>query len=1060
MSQALKVKIAGLYTFQNDLSAVPEGALSQADNIVIDRDSEAEPRRGFDYLSHNSGVQSVYSDTTYRASKLFFYQNKTLSYYGPVGAPTTLAHHDSSSGWTNYSGTFSPPSSTVTMRSTQASQNFYYTTSNGVYKLDAYNGTPAVIGVPPALDVTASIAATVTPTASTATSSRLLQSVSSITGVAVGMSITGTNIPANSYITSFNATTITISAAATGSGSTITMTISAPATWLATGASSGLNTTAYRILWGIKDANKNLILGAPSQISQVSNTTAAVAAPIVNFSINPTITTAHFYQIYRPAAVANGITPNDEGQLVYEGNPTAADITYGQISVVDIVPDALRGATIYTAQSQDGLANENAPPPLAKDIAVFRDCLFYANTSTLQSFNLTLLGTGTPTGIQATDTLTIGGVVFTAAASETASTGTFAVASTYLLTAGSAHTHTNTTIDTIAATTTGMAVGMAITGTGIPAGAFITAVVNSSTVTISIATTGTATIADLTVTGDSASQAIRDTALSLVRVINRYASSTVYAYYLSGPTDLPGMILLQARTVGAAVFTVISTRTSCWSPVITTAQSSTNDVNKNAVFYSKPSQPEAVPLGFKIPVGSADKNILRIIPLRDSLFVLKEDGIFRIYGTSSENFQVTPLDNTANLIAADSAVALNNQIWALTTQGVVSISETGVQIMSRSIESDLTSLTSLTDGSGNSAYSTLQQTSFGIAYESSRAYYLFVITGGTDTGPTQYYRYNTITNTWTHGALAKACGGVNPNDDKLYLGSSAAAIIDVERKSLTYSDYADYSSTQTFSGIFSLVTTGTTHTSTLIDSLASTTGVTVGMGVSGSGLPAGAKVSVINSATSITLDNATGSSLGGTAITFSAIPATVFSITSSDTIEVGSIIFQSSTVFGTVASVDAIVGTVTMTLPTAFSNAAADVLAPIPCAMTWIPLTLENPGMSKQVHETSLLFKSDFNGSATVGFSSDVSPAVETETISGGNVGGWGLFGWGGPFETPLGVPWGGANRRRPIRVMVPRNHQRASVLNISFSHSYGYSPWILQGLSGIGDATSERVDT
>lgn len=985
----MSVKIAGLYTFQNDLSSVPEGALSQADEIVVDRDNEAEPRRGFDLLTH-AGTQSRFSTASYRAAKMFFYQDKILSHYGPPAAPTTLAYHNSTTGWVNYTGTFSAPSAAFSMRSAQASQNFYFTTSTGIKKLDAYNGTPSTVGVPPGLDVTASIAVAVTPTATTVSSSKTITSVSAITGVAIGMSVTGTNIPASSYIVSFNATTITLNNAATGSGSGITMTIGVPATWLAVGSASGSNTTAYRILWGIKDANKNLILGAPSQITQVSNTTAAAVATIVNFSIPSGITTSHFYQIYRPPAVASGVTPNDEGQLVYEGNPVAADITYGQISVLDIVPDALRGATIYTAQSQEGLANENAPVPQANDIAVFRDCLFFANTTSLQSYDLTLLGVGSPAGIQAADTITIDSIAYTAATSETASTGTFAVTSAFLFT-GNVTTHSNTTVDGISSTT-GMTAGMSISGTGIPAGAFITVISSSVAVVISIAATASATVTG-TVTGDSAAQAIRDTALSLVRVINRYASSTVYAYYLSGPTDLPGMILLQSRTVGASAFPVVSSRSTCWNPTLPssgTTQVSTADASKNGIYFSKPSQPEAVPLANKIPVGSADKDILRIIPLRDSLFVLKEDGIFRIYGTDASNFRATPLDNTADILAPDSAVPMNNQIYALTSQGVVTISETGVQIISRPIESDLTSLTSLVDGSGNSAFTTLQNTSFGVAYESARSYFVFVITGGSDTYPTQYYRYNYVTNCWTHSLLAKYCGGVNPADDKLYLGNSTAEIIDVERKSLTYSDYADYSSTQTISDV-----TGTLVT-----------------------------------------------------------------ISGSDTISVGSIIYQSATVFGTVASIDAIAGTVTMTLATAFANASADVLAPINTVIRWVPFAFQNPGMSKQVHETSLLFKSDFNGSATVGFSSDVSPAIETETVSGGNVGGWGLFGWGGPFETALGVPWGGANRRRPVRVMVPRNHQRASVLSVIFSHSYGYSPWILQGISLIGDATSERTTT
>jgi hypothetical protein len=707
----------------------------------------------------------------------------------------------------------------------------------------------------------------------------------------------------------------------------------------------------------------------------------------VNFSVPSGITTSHFYQIYRSPAVAAGITPNDEGQLVYEGNPVAADITYGQISVLDIVPDALRGATIYTAQSQEGLANGNAPIPLADDLAVFKECLFLGNTSTLQTYDLTLLGVGTPAGIQSGDTLTIGGVVFTAAASETTSTGTFQVTSAFTF-SGNGTTHTNTTVDGISSTT-GMAVGMFVSGTGIPTGTYITNVTSGVAITISQAATASATVT-ITVAGDSAAQAIRDTALSLVRVINRYASSTTYAYYLSGPTDLPGMMVIQARTVGAAAFSVISSRATCWNPALPTSgstQVSTNDVGKNVVFFSKSGQPEAVPLANTIAVGSADKEILRIIALRDSLFVLKEDGIFRIYGTDASNFQVSPLDYTANLIAPESAVALNNQIFALTSQGVVAISETGVQIMSRPIESDITSLTSLVDAGGNSAYATLQQTAFGVAYESARAYYIFLITGGTDTVPTQYYRYNTITNAWTHAAISKTCGDVNPLDDKLYLGNASTNIIDVELKTLTYSDYADYQSTQTISAV------------------------------------------------------------AGTTVTISA----------SDTIAVGSIIYQSATVFGTVASIDAIAGTVEMTLATAFANAAADVLAPISCAITWAPITLGNAGLAKQIREVAPIFKSDFNGAAQVGFTTDVTPGTEYEAIAGGNVGGWGLFGWGGTAETSTGVDWGGEARRRSIRVMVPRNHQRSSILNVSFLHAYGYAPWILQGISAIGDVSSER---
>ncbi len=977
MSQNLTIKVSGLFTYPSDLSAVPEGALSQADNVVIDKDGIAEPRRGFDYLTH-AGTKSAFSDPTYRANKLFFYQNQILAHYDT----NLLAYHDPTTGWTNYSGTYNPPSATVKVRSAQASKNFYCTTALGVYKLDKYNGTPAAIGVPAGLDLQASIATAVTPNVTTFNGNTVITSLSSSTGLAIGQSVTGTGIAANTTIVSFTATSIVLSKAATADGTNITITCSAPATWLSTAfASSPTPVTAYRVMWGVKDTNDNLILGAPSQRSEVTNTTASTAAVILNFTIPAGITTAHFYQIYRAAAVAVGVEPNDELGLCYEGNPTSSDISAGFMSVLDVVPDALRGATIYTAQSQEGLGNANEPPPMAMDLAVFRNSLFYGNTTGLQNYTLTLLGCGSPSGIQSGDTLTIGGVVYTGASSETVGSAQFQVYPVFLLST-TATTNSSTSLTSVAATT-GIAAGQVITGTGIPAGTYVVSI-SGSTVTMSQAATASASGVAITFTGDSAGQAIGDTALSLVRVINRYASSTVYAYYLSGPNDLPGKILIESRTVGAATFPVISSRATCWNPALPTSgttQSSKNDAFKNAVFYSKTSQPEAVPLGNYILVGSADKNVLRIMALRDSLFILKEDGIFRIYGTDPSNFQVALLDNTAILIAPDTAVTQNNQIFALTTQGVVTISETGVSIMSHAIESDLTSLTS-------ENYSLLQTSSFGVAYESARAYYLFVMSNGADTGPTQYYRYNTITNTWTRGTLAKTCGAVNPVDDKLYLGNSGSNIIDVERKSLTYSDYADYSSTQTIS----------------------------------------------------------------------AVVGTLVTITSPDTIAVGSIIYQSATVFGEVASVDTIGGTVTTTLATSLVAGSADVLAPISCVVAWAPVTLANPGVAKQMRLATLMFKSDFNGTATVGFSTDVSPNVVSETIQGSQVGGWGLFGWGGPQETPLGTPWGGSNRRRPVPVMIPRQHQRCTLLTVTFSHAFAYAPWQLQGLSVIGNIVGERV--
>ena len=70
-------------------------------------------------------------------------------------------------------------------------------------------------------------AATVTPTGSASSGATLITSVSSMTGVNIGMSVSGTNIPANTFVSQINSgTSFTISNATTGSisGGTLTIT--------------------------------------------------------------------------------------------------------------------------------------------------------------------------------------------------------------------------------------------------------------------------------------------------------------------------------------------------------------------------------------------------------------------------------------------------------------------------------------------------------------------------------------------------------------------------------------------------------------------------------------------------------------------------------------------------------------------------------------------------------------------------------------------------------------------------------------------------------------------
>lgn len=201
---------------------------------------------------------------------------------------------------------------------------------------------------------------------------------------------------------------------------------------------------------------------------------------------------------------------------------------------------------------------------------------------------------------------------------------------------------------------------------------------------------------EYTVDTASASLATRidNTIRKLVDVINQ-KSTIVYAYLLStGDSDLPGKIVLETRTLGTTSFTVASSKSTCWSPALSsspgTSQTSTNDAYKNGLMYSKLQQPEAVPGLQILYVGSSDDRISRIIALKDSLLIFKQkDGVYALRGQTPGSFTVELLDATARIIAPETACVVNNLVYCLTETGVVEVSDNGVSIISIPIKTRL-----------------------------------------------------------------------------------------------------------------------------------------------------------------------------------------------------------------------------------------------------------------------------------------------------------------------------------------------------------------------------------
>jgi len=988
-SQRIIIKAKGLYTHPNLLSEVPDGALVVADDVVIDRDGIIEPRRGFTRMADS---------VTGNLERIFVYQDTLLIHHNNA----TLRYRNGSV-WTALTGTFAAPNATTSkMHTAEANKNFYFTTSAGVYRLDAYNGTPLLSGVqkPPGFErdqrvATAIIGAmerigtTVTVTTSAAHGFYVGQVVNMNTAGEANFVTGNKTVVAAATSTTF---TYTEAGAATTNGTLQTF---VPAQLAgATGILVDASQFAYRVTFTYPDANGNFMESAPSSrfvLTNASGTPGWITTesknPVLRVLLPTTLSTSHSVNLYRSPAIASTIEPSEELGLVFSRKPNSAEVARGYMDVTDVVPDALRSTTIYTAPSQDGIALANERPPLAKDLAVFGGSTWYANTVGLPRFEFSILGVGGATGIQNGDSIAFSGDI------------SYQVFGVY---------------------------------------DFVTATPTTAT-QVKLETSGTA------------SQNIRNTALNLVAAINRNASDTVYAYYVSADSDAPGKIIIEGRTPGAATLypyltsatvnssastaprlnnigiynlaragstvtatvsgsahsfvagqqvylavgnadfpagvklIVTSTATTFTytesgsavslatqifypSPAVTYSSES----KPGRVYYSKTEQSDAVPLFNYFDIGKADADILRVVPTRTSLFVFKEDGLFRIVGANGA-FEVQQFDPTVILLCPDSAVQLQNQVFGMSTQGIVAVSDTGVDIVSRPIEFALNKIKA-------QSLANFKNLSYGIAYESDRKYIFGCVNTTSDTWPTKAWTYNTVTSAWTRWGLQRRYGIVNPVDDKLYVASAAGSYVHQERKAFTSADYSD----------------------------------------------------------------------ADAAITIVSVVGNVVNLGSAAGVARGDVIVQGS-YYALVDSV--LVNAVTCNAngqQSEFTAAAATVYTSIASSVQWAPITGDAPGKLKTFQDTEFLFANAHIPRFTYGVSTELNRTVDSTIVDTGQDST--IAQWTTPDQL-----WDGTDRPVNVRLYAPQAYRMADRLNVIFSMSAAFGCWALNGIAQLFKGGSDR---
>lgn len=1025
-SSANLITAKGLITFSNELS-VPEGALVKANNVNIDERGVITPRRGFaDY-----GTSISTEDT--RLNQIMEYKDRLIRHYGSI-----LEFDNGSGTFTSFSGTYTEIEDGFRLKYQEAQGNLYFTSDSGIKKISETS----------AANITAS-------------------SIED-SGAVKAYDIEGTGV--------INAT----------------------------GFLTTESKVAYRVVFGKKDNNGNLLLGSPSARFVVTNS-SAVDNNVVDLEITlvSELTTEYFYQVYRTGVVQisgsltlNDIDPGDEMNLVIENPITSSDLSAGTITIQDITPEDFResGALLYTNEiTGEGILQSNEPPPIAKDIELFRNTMFYANTKTIHQLSINMIS-----------------------------------------------------ISNITAGTTKIFIGN-----------------STSTRTYSFENAENVANQEIGLSSSpSIGVSIDETARSMVKVINRDPSGIVYARYLSGPNDLPGIIQLESRnltddnfyigindssasgdfnpqlpvsktinsisfsagsgspalinstahgfTTGDSVFVYSPDTTPAFSGLYTATVSNVNEftvpVNitgedlagtnailfqptgetssdnlefSNRLYFSKTGQADAVPSVNYLSIGPEDEPIERIIALRDNLFVLKTDGVYIVDGVTSPNFSSRLLDNSTNIIAPDSGVVLNNQIYCLTTQGIATVTETGVSILSRPIENLILGIT-------NSRYN-FRLPSFGVSYESDRSYILWLPTETDDTIATQCYRYNTFERAWTRWDVQATCGLVNSATDKLYLGAGDRNYILEERKLDSRTDHSDRNITkslgtsaisETLVELNSLVDVSIGDvlvqeqyiTLTIYNRLLKKLDIDPGLDdtdyentlLMSPGDNITDKMNSLN--TKIDADDSSGQVTAKVFSTDWATLRTQFNTlidelnnASCDTIfksykkeEDNTYIYEAI-----ITAINVNTNVVTVAYATNFIEGSIELYKGINTEIQWSPQHFGQPSLLKQVSEGVVIFDQNNFYSAQISFSSDVSAGFAEVDFLGKGVGYWGSSTWG---SINPAYYWGGEGNDIPFRTIIPRLKQRCRYINFNFKHINAREAFRILGIAAKVRAISTKA--
>jgi len=420
--------------------------------------------------------------------------------------------------------------------------------------------------------------------------------------------------------------------------------------------------------------NQQLLVGAPSDAFLIANSSGSAKGLTLIIPLPDGVTAGMVVQLYGTDVVLVASDTGDEMTLMYTVEVESSDVTAGYVTLYALVTADERGASLYTNETQEGILQAAYPPPEAKCLAWWKNMAFYGDCSPLLGFqrvDMTRLVSGSATikvgqvDITATGgTATLGSPIITGLVA-----APFFRVGMYVSQAGDVGTADAvfpafSRVITVGATTITIdknalsSVGVTVLGHGV-----------------------------LTVDGEEfingAISNVPDRQFgSRTDLVALIAAHTDVTLSISDYTATFYTMTWQSRATFDISYIGADDLTLEGLYGVTPVSASAVDPVRSRVAWSKTLQPEAVPLLQYQDIGDWRAPVMRLIPTRDSLFVLKSDGVWRITGDDPDSLRVEEFDRSLRLIHRRAADVFDNQVWAWTSNGVVAISEAGAQRMS------------------------------------------------------------------------------------------------------------------------------------------------------------------------------------------------------------------------------------------------------------------------------------------------------------------------------------------------------------------------------------------